>query len=138
MRKKSFFQKFLPSAIRTHPKMKNGMALFVLSAPTIKKLMDAREHLRYWPYVKAFYPVDSTHIRVWVYVAKSRQGAMWSYYVTRSSELMNLCVRQYQASFMLVCTSPSTQFRRYHPNGFMRPDDLLKPFSDFINELEMC
>ncbi len=115
--------------------MKNGMVVFMLYAPTTSQLMDAREHLRYWPYVKAFYPVDSTHISVCVYVARNNQRSMWSYYVTRSSELMNLCVRQYQASFSLTCTRPSTGFRQYHPNGFLRPDDLLKPFSDFINEL---
>ena len=117
------------------PKRQSGMMVFVLSAPTTQKLKDAREHLRYWPYVKAFWPVDETHMKVLVFVGRGIPETRWNYYVTRSCELMNQCVRQYQALFVTTNECPAWGLRQFHRNGFLRPDDLLKPFCDFIDEM---
>ena len=135
MRQKSYLHNLRTISLRFVPKRQSGMVLFLLTAPTAEKLEDAREHLRYWPYVKAFRPLDKTHMKVLIFVGRGIPKSQWNYYVTRSSELMNHCVRQYQALFVTTNRSPSLWLRHYHCNGFLRPDDLLKPFCDFIDEL---
>lgn len=135
MRKKSFLQKFRVKSFQLSSKRYSGMVFFSLAAPSAEKLRDAREHLRYWPYVKAFKPVDATHMKVLVFVGRGITNEEMDYYVTRSCELMNQCVRQYQALFVMTSGFPSLWLRQYHHNGFLRPDNLLKPFCDFIDEL---
>lgn len=136
MRQKTFLQKLRASSLQLTSKRHSGMMLFLLTAPTAEMLREAREHLRYWPYVKAFKPVDVTHMNVLVLVGKGIADEMWDYYVTRSCELMNQCVRQYQAYFVMTSGCPLLWLHRYHSDGFLRPDDLLKPFCDFIDELK--
>lgn len=114
------------------------MVVFLLSAPTAEKLKDARKHLCYWPYVKAFKPVDEISMNVLVLVGNGIPDAMWNYYVSRSCELMNRCIRQYQALFVEENSCCSAfRFLCYHPEMFIRPDDMLKPFCDFIDEMNV-
>ena len=136
MRQKTFLQKLRAISLRLTSKRYSGMMLFLLTAPTAEMLREAREHLRYWPYVKAFKPVDDTHMNVLVFVGKGITDERWDYYVARSCELMNQCLRQYQAYFVMISGSPLLWLHRYHSNGFLRPNDLLKPFCDFIDELK--
>lgn len=135
MRQKSFSQNFRAKSLNLLSKRHSGMMFFLLAAPTAEKLKDTREHLRYWPYVKAFKPIDATHMNVLVFVGKGITDGMWDYYATRSCELMNQCVSQYQAYFVVTSGCPTLWLRQYHHNGFLRPDDLLKPFCDFIDEM---
>lgn len=135
MRIIKFLQKLNAKSFRLTSKRQSGMVVFVLSAPKAQQLKDAREHLRYWPYVKAFWPVDQTHMKVLVFVGRGIPETKWNYYVTRSCELMNQCVRQYQALFVTTNEYPAFGLCLYHRNGFHRPDDLLKPFCDFIDEM---
>jgi hypothetical protein len=135
MRIIEFLQKLNAKSLRLASKRQSGMVVFVLSTPTAQQLKDAREHLRYWPYVKAFRPVDETHMKVLVFVGRGIPETKWNHYVTRSCELMNQCVRQYQALFVTTNECPAFGLRQYHRNGFLRPDDLLKPFCDFIDEI---
>ena len=135
MRQKSFLLKIRVKTLHLPSKRHSGMVFFSLTAPTAEKLKDAREHLRYWPYVKAFKPVDAPHMKVLVFVGTGITDEKWKYYVTRSCELMNQCLRQYQAIFVMTSGCPALWFRQYHQNGFLRPDNLLKPFCDFIDEL---
>jgi len=135
MRIIEFLQKLNAKSLRLASKRQSGMMVFVISAPTAQQLKDAREHLRYWPYVKAFWPVDETHMKVLVFVGRGIPETKWNFYVTRSCELMNQCVRQYQALFVTTNECPAFGLRQYHRNGFLRPDDLLKPFCDFIDEM---
>lgn len=135
MRQKSFFLKIRVKSLHLASRRHSGMVFFMLTAPTAEKLKDAREHLRYWPYVKAFKPVDATHMEVLVFVGTGITDEKWKYYVTRSCELMNQCVRQYQAFFVMTRGCPALWLHQYHQNGFLRPDNLLKPFCDFIDEL---
>ena len=135
MRIIEFLQKLNAKSLRLASKRQSGMVVFVLSTPTAQQLKDAREHLRYWPYVKAFRPVDETHMKVLVLVGRGIPETKWNYYVTRSCELMNQCVRQYQALFVTTNECPAFGLRQYHRNGFLRPDDLMKPFCDFIDEM---
>ena len=135
MRFSEFLQNLNAKSLRLTSKRKSGMVIFVLSAPTAQQLKDAREHLRYWPYVKAFRPIDDTHMEVLVFVGRGIPEIKWNYYVTRSCELMNQCVRQYQALFVTTNDGSTFRLHQYHCNGFLRPDDLLKPFCDFIDEM---
>ena len=135
MRIIEILQKLSAKSLRLTSKQRSGMVVFMLSTPTVQQLKDAREHLRYWPYVKAFRPVDETHIKVLVFVGRGISETRWNYYVTRSGELMNQCVRQYQALFVTTNECSASWLRQYHRNGFLRPDDLLKPFCDFIDEM---
>lgn len=135
MRQKSFLLKIRVKSHYLTSKRHSGMVLFMLTAPTAEKLNDAREHLRYWSYVKAFKPVDGTHMKVLIYIGRGITDEKWDYYVTRSCELMNQCVRQYQAIFVMTNGCPALWLRQYHQNGFLRPDNLLRPFCDFIDEL---
>lgn len=136
MRIIEFLQKLNAKSLRLAQKRQSGMVVFVLSTPTAQQLKDAREHLRYWPYVKAFRPMDETHMRVLVFVGRGIPEKKWNYYVTRSCELMNQCVRQYQALFVTTDDIKETTFQKYHHNGFFRPDDLLRPFCNFIDDLQ--
>ena len=113
----------------------SGLVAFVLTTPSSEKLKEAREHLRYWPYVKAFYPKSDTQMYVLFYVGDMKSKVLYGYYRFRAQQLLNQCLRQYHAEFSesKICKS---LFYCYHPNGFLRPDDLLKPFSVFINELD--
>ena len=135
MRIIEFLQKLNAKSLRLAQKRQSGMVVFVLSTPTAQQLKDAREHLRYWPYVKAFRPMDETHMKVLIFVGKGITDDKWNYYVTRSCELMNQCVRQYQSYFVMISGCSALWLRQYHHNGFLRPDNLLKPFCDFIDEL---
>ena len=135
MRIIEFLQNLNAKSFRLTSKRQSGVVVFMLCAPTAQQMKDAREHLRYWPYVKAFRPVDETHMKVLVFVGRGISETKWNYYVPRSCELMNLCVRQYQALFVTTNERPAFYLRQYHRNGFLRPDDLLKPFCDFIDEM---
>lgn len=134
MRQKSFLQKIRVKSLHLPSKRHSGMVFFMIKAPTAENLKDAREHLRYWPYVKAFQPIDETHLKVLVLVGRGIPETKWDYYVIRSCELMNQCLRQHQVFLMVSSGCPFLFVRHYHHNGFMRPDNLLKPFCDFIDE----
>lgn len=135
MRKDGILQILRAYLFRSDTKRQSGLVVFSLSAPYAYQLRDVREHLRYWPFIKAFKPMDETHMKVLVYVGKGITEEKWDYYLKRSCELMNQCVRQHQAIFVENRSYSSHSFMQYHHNGFLRPDDLLKPFSDFIDEI---
>ncbi len=130
-----FLQILNEKLLRWASRRQSGIVVFMLSTPTAQQLRDVREHLRYWPYVKAFRPVDATHMKVLVFVGRGISEKQWSYYLTRSCELMNQCVRQYHALFKTTNGCPACWLWWYHRNGFLRPDDLLKPFCDFIDDM---
>lgn len=135
MRQKSFLHYLRANSFRLTSGRHSGMVFLTLSAPTAEMLNNAREHLRYWPYVKAFKPVDETHMNVLVFIGKGIPEKDWDYYVFRSCELMNQCVKQYLALFVITSGGSLLWLCRYHRNEFLRPDNLLKPFCDFIDEL---
>ena len=122
---------------RLTSKRRLGMIVFLLSAPTAEKLSEARKHLCYWPYVKAFKPVDETSMNVLVFIGYGIPETKWNYYVSRSCELMNRCIRQYQALFIEENRCSAFKFLCYHPGTFIRPNDMLKPFCDFIDEMNV-
>ena len=123
--------RFLHLIYRAH----SGMIVYILSAPTAKQLDDVCKHLRYWPYVKAFQPIDDNHINVLVFVGRGVNDVQWNYYVTHACELMNQCVRQYNALFVMTNRNAFSLIHQYHCNGFLRPDKWVKPFCNYIDEM---
>jgi len=115
------------------PGAPTGLAQITLCAPSPQALLAAREHLRYWPYVKSFRTTSATTLRATVFIGEGLSASRWSYYCRRSMEIMNLCLRQHKARF-IVCSGPLPAFEpQIEPSLFLRPDDLLLPFSDFID-----
>ena len=94
MRIIEFLQNLNAKSLVLFSKRQSGMMVLLLSAPNAQKLKDVSKHMRYWPYVKAFRPIDGTHMKVLIVVGKGIPDMKWNYYVTRSCELMNQCVRQ--------------------------------------------
>lgn len=135
MRKSDILQFLKVMFPRLGSRHQSGMAVYILSAPSAKILKEVCEHLRYWPYVKAFKPVDDTHMKVLVFIGKGFSDVKWNYYTVYSCKLMNQCVRQYQALFEITNYSTTLFLRLYNRNGFMRPDYLLNPLYKFIDEL---
>lgn len=128
----NLISKSFPSVSNRH----SGMVVFMLYSPTAQQLKDAREHLLYWSYVKAFKPSGENQMKVLVFVGNGFSKKKWDYYVRRSCKLMNQCVRQHQSLFVISGFNSKLLLVSYHHNGFLRPNDLLKPFCEFIDEMD--
>ena len=114
-----------------------GLAEMTLSAPTRRALMDAREHLRYWPFVKEFREKDYLHLRVIIFIGKGYSRELWKGYCQRGMELMTLCVRQYKACLRGWTTELDHFEPQYTDTEYLRPDSLLQPMSNFIDATEL-
>lgn len=114
-----------------------GLAEFTLCAPTRRALMDAREHLRYWPFVKEFRDEAYLRIRVTVFIGRGYTRKQWQRYSQRGMELMTLCVKQHQAYFREWSDELSHFDPKYTPSEYLRPDNLLQPMSNFIDEMKL-
>lgn len=107
---------------------------FIMVSSTPCQMKAACEHLKYWPYVKAFYPVDDTHIKVIIYVSNHVKKFLWESYIIQSMKLMNQCVSQYGCVFIYYKMRRSIPLK-YRSIQFLRPDEMSKPFSYFIDEM---
>ncbi|MCI7555910.1 MAG: uracil-DNA glycosylase family protein [Bacteroidales bacterium] len=114
-----------------------GLTEMTLCAPTRRALLDAREHLRYWPYVKEFREKDYLKLRVIIFIGKGYSRKQWNDYCQRAMELLTLCVMQYKACFK-GWTAELDHFEpQYTDNEFLRPDNLLQPMSNFFDANEL-
>lgn len=114
-----------------------GLAEITLCAPTRRALLDAREHLRYWPFVKEFHDIDYLRLRVTIFVGRGYSRRQWQHYCQSGMELMTLCVKQYKAYFRQWSDELSFFEPSYNPTEFLRPDNLLQPMSNFIDEMQL-
>lgn len=114
-----------------------GLAEMTLCAPTRRALLDAREHLRYWPYVKAFDDAGYHRLRVVVFIGRGYSRMMWQRYCQAAMELMSLCVKQHGAYFKGWSTEMNHFEPQYTDSEYLRPDNLLQPMSNFIDEIEL-
>lgn len=130
-------QKIISLPVDHWTKSGTGLAEFTLCAPTRRALMDAREHLRYWPFVKEFRDIDYLRIRVIVFVGHGYTRRQWQRYCQNGMELMTLCVKQHQAYFRNWSDELSHFEPNYNPSEFLRPENLLQPMSNFINEFQL-
>jgi hypothetical protein len=62
--------------------------------------MKAREHLKYWRFVKEFHEVDERSIRVTVSIGKDLCPKKWKEYCELGMNLMNSAVKQYEGEFV--------------------------------------
>lgn len=115
-----------------------GLAELTLYATSRKGLLDAREHLRYWPFVKEFReitPLGFPHaLRVTIFIGRGLTHKQWLNYCRRGQELMTLCVKQHKAFFCGWSDELLHFAPHYTDSEYLRPDDLLQPMSNFINE----
>lgn len=107
----------------------------LLKAPTAKQMNDAAEHLRYWPYVKAYRKLGEKSVEVIFLIGSFSTRTQQSHYLSRSRELVLLCLRQY--GVQMGRWFEEEEFAPDYSDGlYLRPDDKLKPFSTFIHEVE--
>lgn len=116
----------------------SGLCAYILCAPTAHACRQACEHLRYWPYVKEFHPMNRSGgriLKVHVLIGKGMNNEEFWKAVDRATELMNRCLRQYQC--VMVDWGEVILFEPfYKPEMFLRPDSLNMPFISFLKELD--
>lgn len=110
-------------------------AEFIMIAFMPNQMKAACEHLKYWPYVKAFYPLSDKYMKVIIYIGTHIQENLWEHYVLQSIQLMNKCVSQYSCTFLLN-NSRKDFSMKYRSDVFLRPDSMLKSFAYFIDDVE--
>lgn len=112
---------------------KRKFQTFVIQASHEQCITNIMEHLRYWPYVKAFASQGSRAIKVRVCIGQVSNQQQ--YYVDRSIMLIRLCLRQYHVR--VWTTHRGWRFYRYYQDSlFLRPDHLLRDFKTFIDEMD--
>lgn len=113
-----------------------GFAEYILVSSLPSQLKAACEHLKYWPYVKAFYPIDNMHIKVIIYIGNHIQEDKWEHYLIQSLQLMNKCVNQYGCIFIYKNANCKSFKLKYKADAFIRPDNMLRSFAYFIDDIE--
>lgn len=108
---------------------------FLIETPKMELVSQIKEHLRYWPYVKAFADTRAGHIKVRVCIGNVRNAKEQEHYVARSRELILLCLRQYGVEVQSI-DKGWCFFRHYEGSLFLRPDYLLRDFRSFIDEMD--
>ena len=107
----------------------------LLTAPTARQMTDATEHLRYWPYVKAYRRLGDKCVEAVMLVGSFSTHAHQSYVLAHSRRIILLCLRQY--GIKMGCWHEEKEFApSYSANLFLRPDEKLKTLSSFIQEVE--
>lgn len=106
---------------------------FLIDSHHMERVSQIKEHLRYWPYVKAFADTNAGQIKVRVCIGNVRSAKEKEHYVARSRELILLCLRQY-AVVVVPIDKGWGFYRHYEGSLFLRPDHLLHDFRSFIDE----
>lgn len=94
-----------------------------------------KEHLRYWPYVKAFADNGARSIKVRVCIGQISNPHELHHYISRSRDLILSCLRQYGV-VILPTDYGWFFFRHYEDSLFLRPDHLVRDFRSFIDEID--
>lgn len=107
----------------------------LLSAPTPKQMTDATEHLRYWPYVKAYRKLDEKNVEAVMFVGSFPTHVQQNFVLTHSRRIILLCLRRY--GIKMGRWYEEKEFTpNYSADLFLRPDEKLKPLASFIQEVE--
>lgn len=106
---------------------------YLILVPRQEDRSRVKEHLRYWPYVKAFSGQSVISVRVFIGLINEKERP---HYVKRSRELISLCLRQYRAMITPVRKGFANCPFKYMPDLYLRPNELLKDFRSFIDELD--
>lgn len=107
-----------------------------ITAPSPEARREAARHLRYWPYVKFYRYYGERSLIVCFYLGKTKSVQQLHQLLSRSRELILLCLRQYKVR--ISRWDPWFEgFRpHYSDEFFARPTSELRPFLDFIREMD--
>jgi len=109
----------------------------LLSAPTARQINEVTEHLRYWPYVKAYRRLSDTDVEVVLHIGSFSSRAQQCYFLARSRQLILLCLRQYGVKMGPWHSVPKFTLC-YSADLYLRPDEKLKSLASFILGLDVA
>ena len=110
-----------------------GLVSLRLECPSSEKLMKAREHLKYWRFVKEFHEVDERSIRVTVSIGKDLCPKKWKEYCELGMNLMNSAVKQYEGEFVSTMLEDVWFCPIVTSSTFIRPDADIEPLYNLFN-----
>ena len=119
-------------------------SLCTITAPSPEAREEASRHLRYWPYVKFYRYQGERSLVVCFYLGKVKSRKQLEQLLLRSRELIRLCLRQYGVWVtpwqslppFLRWAMPHGLKPIYYGETFLRPTSEVRPFLDFIRELD--
>ena len=108
----------------------------IITAPSSEARQQAAHHLRYWPYVKFYKYQGKRSLLVCFNLGEVQSRKQLKRLLKRSRELVLLCLRQYR----VVISGWYPWFDVFRPiysdELFARPASTMRPFLDFIRELD--
>ena len=118
--------------------------LCTIAAPSPEARKEVASHLRYWPYVKSYSYQGKNSLLVCVNLGEAKNYKDRKQLFERSRELIRLCLRQYGVWVtpwqslppFLRWAMPHGLKPIYYGETFLRPTSEVRPFLDFIRELD--
>ena len=117
--------------------------LCTITAPDPEAREEAARHLRYWPYVKFYKYQGTSSLLVCINLGEVKSRMQRKQLFLRSRELVLLCLRQYGVTISrwVPCPSRIPHLMRdlrnlINDETFLRPSSTMRPFLDFIRELD--
>ena len=110
--------------------------LCVITAPSPEARQEAARHLRYWPYVKFYKHQGTSSLLVCFNLGETKNRKQRKQLFMRSRNLVLLCLRQYQVTISRWYPWTEVFAPNYSDELFARPSSTLRPFIDFIRELD--
>lgn len=117
---------------------KRMLYLCSLKAPSNHQMEETLERIRYWPFVKSYIRHRSDAAKVILYVHTSTNPKNQDYYLERSKKLVSDCLRQEEIIVSRKWKMVKNYKPIYTPYLYVRPDDSLKVFAKYIDELDKC
>lgn len=110
-----------------------GLVYIPLLGSSKQAIVSAREHLRFWSFVKEFHDDAECKMSVLIYVGKGLCKKKWRECCEKAVELMNLCLKQYDVH----CEVSTKEVLDFNPivdgSTFIRPDDFMESMYNLIN-----
>lgn len=110
-----------------------GLVHVTMVCPSRHALLSAREHLRFWSFVKEFHEESECRMSVTISVGKELCRKMWREYCEKAVEMMNLCLKQYDVR----CEVSTKEVLDFDPivdgSTFIRPDDFMESMYNLHN-----
>ena len=117
--------------------MKHSFYTCGIIAKNPELLEQIANHLRYWPYVKYYCFIDECTIMVGVHLGEARSIKERMRLYKRTRELITLCLRQYDVKLTTWIYTPNGFIPPYSEDLFVRPTSTIRPFSEFISDLDI-
>lgn len=115
---------------------KTKFYLCVITAPHPEARQEASRHLRYWPYVKFYKYHGKSSMLVCFNLGETKNRQQLKELYRRSRQLVLLCLRQYEVTISRWVPWTDAFEPSYSNELFARPSSTLRPFIDFIRELD--